>query len=188
MRCASTAASMGEQFAWTDCISARAWSGWPSLIAARMAGATERAASADGQGSGQMRVETVSRQDRLRFFCSLALAHAASGRVEQVLARIKSLLAGEELVAKETVAARLVTVTDSALTLEVLAMFDTIDGGKFLDAKERLLLGLLRILEEEGVAIAPPARSVELSFAAALPATPEQRDRPGSAPRLSKTG
>jgi MscS family membrane protein len=137
-----------------------------------------------------MRVETVSRQDRLRFYLLLGLAHAASDQVEQVLARIKELLKAEELVAKETVAVRFVALTDSALNIEAMAMFETTDGGKFMDTKGRLLLGILRIVEEEGASLAHPVRTVELarSDSKGSPNPPLDATEPDSAPRLSKTG
>ncbi|RYZ07579.1 MAG: mechanosensitive ion channel [Myxococcales bacterium] len=137
-----------------------------------------------------MRVETVSRQDRYRFYLPLGLAHAASAQVEQVLARIKELLSSQELVAKETIAVRFVALTDSSLNIEAVAMLDTAEVGKFLDAKERLLLGILKIVEEAGVPLAHPVRTVELATSKGGAPPPElpQDSEPDSAPRLSKTG
>ena len=47
--------SAGVQLGCTDCISARAWSGWPSLMAARMPGITAARRVRDGTGSGSSR-------------------------------------------------------------------------------------------------------------------------------------
>src|ERR1041384_1009886 len=58
----------------------------------------------------EMRVETVSRQDRLRFHLVLGLTHAASRQIEQVLAGVKALLQSEALIAKETIAVRFVAL------------------------------------------------------------------------------
>jgi MscS family membrane protein len=135
-----------------------------------------------------MRIETVSRQDRLRFYCSVGVAHTASRQVEDLLARIKALVAAEELVVAPSVSVRFTALTDSALTLEVVALFETTDGSRFLDAKERLLLGILRAVDEAGTALAHPVRTVELvSPAAPEPAAPDQSSGRGSAPRLSNT-
>lgn len=136
-----------------------------------------------------MRVETISRQDRLRFYCLVGLAHGASHQISHILAEIKELVRQAPLVATESVSARFVAITDSAMNIEIGAMFDTLDGGKFMDAKEQILLGILRIIEESGAELAHPVRSVELS----QPETraPESTDRAperDSAPRLSKTG
>ncbi len=136
----------------------------------------------------EMRVETVSRQDRLRFFCAFGLAHAASGQIAQVLAGIKELLNAEEHSAKESINVRFVALTDSALNIEASAMFDTVDGAQFMDAKERLLLGILRVVEEAGVSIAHPVRTVELAQAPGSSAVAKTPAEPESAPRLSKTG
>jgi len=110
-----------------------------------------------------MRVETISRQDRLRFFCALGLSHGASPQIERIVSQLKDLLAGEPLVAKATIAARVVALTDSAMNVEVSAMLDTIDGGKFMDAKERLLIGILRTVEAAGARLAHPLRTVLVS-------------------------
>jgi MscS family membrane protein len=116
-----------------------------------------------------MRVETISRHDRLRFFCALGLAHGASEQVVQISSQLKDLLAAEPLVVKSTIAARLVALTDSAMNIEVSAMLDTIDAGKFMDAKERLLIGILRTVEAAGAKLAHPLRSVLVSHDASAP-------------------
>lgn len=127
-----------------------------------------------------MRVETVSRQDRLRFYCMLGLAHGASAQVTRILANIKALLGEEPLIIDQSISARFVAITDSAMNLEIAGMFDTIDGAKFADAKQQLLLGILQIVEEAGASIAHPMRRIEITSSA--------ERAPDSSPRLSKTG
>jgi len=109
-----------------------------------------------------MRVETVSRQDRLRFYCTLGVAHGASDKLERIAQDIRELVRGEPLVDQSTIGVRFVALTDSGMSLEVAAMLDTTDGGKFMDAKERLLLGIVRCVEGAGARIAHPARTIEL--------------------------
>jgi MscS family membrane protein len=135
-----------------------------------------------------MRVETVSRQDRLRFYVVVGLAHNASRVIERVVADIKGLLAGEPLVDQGSIGVRFVALTDSAMNIEVGAMLDTRAAPEFLDAKEKLLLGILRIVEESGASLAHPIRSVELVERKTEAAPAARPSSPDSSPRFSKTG
>lgn len=109
-----------------------------------------------------MRIETVSRQDRLRFYNVIGISPANANRLPDLLERIRALLAAEPLVTKESIGARFIGLTDSALNVEVVAMLATVEAGRFVEARERLLLGILRVVGEAGCGLARPARSVEL--------------------------
>lgn len=135
-----------------------------------------------------MRIETVTRQDRLRFFCALGVAHGASDKLERIAEEIKALLASEPLVDQSTIGVRYVGLNDAGLNLEAVAMLGTNDGAKFVDARERLLLGIVRSVEATGARLAHPARSIELvsgSGPGASVETDGSRARPASSPRLS---
>jgi MscS family membrane protein len=126
-----------------------------------------------------MRIETISRQDRLRFFCAFGVAHGFSDKLGRIVDELKELLSTEPLVDQSTISVRIVGLNDAGLNVEVAAMLGTTDGSKFMDAKERLLLGIVRSIEGAGASLAHPARTIELvSQAAASP-------KPASAPRLS---
>lgn len=126
-----------------------------------------------------MRIETISRQDRLRFFCALGVAHGSSDKLGRIVEELKELLSTEPLVDQSTISVRIVGLTDAGVNLEIAAMLGTLDGGKFMDAKERLLLGIVRSIESSGASLAHAARTIELvSQAAATPRTT-------SAPKLS---
>lgn len=126
-----------------------------------------------------MRIETISRQDRLRFFCAFGVAHGSSEKLERIVDELKKLLSTEPLVDQSTISVRVVALTDAGLNLELGAMLSTTDGGKFMDAKERLLLGIVRNIESAGASLAHPSRTVELVAQAVAP------PRPASAPRHS---
>jgi MscS family membrane protein len=126
-----------------------------------------------------MRIETISRQDRLRFFCAISVAHGASDKLEPIADELKKLLAAEPLVDQSTISVRFVGLTDSALNLELGAMLDTTDGAQFMDAKQRLLLGVVREVERSGASLAHPARTIQL-----VPRTAAS-PRSSRAPRLS---
>jgi hypothetical protein len=48
------------------------------------------------------------------------------------------------------------------MNIEAGAMLSTTDGAQYADAKERLLLGILRIIEKAGAKLAHPTQRVEL--------------------------
>jgi MscS family membrane protein len=112
-----------------------------------------------------MRIETVNRQDRLRFYCVLGVAHAASLQLAQVLSRVEALLRGDALIDKSSIGVHFIGVSDSAMNLEVAAMMDTTDGNAFANARQALLLGIVSAIEQSGCALAHPMRSLELQEA-----------------------
>jgi len=138
----------------------------------------------------EMRVETVSRQDRLRFFSAFGLAHGKSELLERILGEIKELLAAEPLVDQASIAVRFVALTDAGMNLEATAMLGTTDGRQFLDARERLLLGILRIIERAGVPLSRTTQRVEVVTTPGEAGRPEPGASPQrpSAPRLSHAG
>jgi MscS family membrane protein len=109
-----------------------------------------------------MRIETISRQDRLRFFCAFALAHGKSEQLERIVSEIKALIAAEPLVDPRSIGVRFVALSDAGMNIEAGAMLSTTDGAQYADAKERLLLGILRIVEKAGAKLAHPTQRVEL--------------------------
>ena len=112
-----------------------------------------------------MRIETVNRQDRLRFYCVLGVAHAAGPQLTQVLSRVEALLRGEALIDKGSIGVHFIGASDSAMNLEVAAMLDTTDGNAFADARQALLLGIVSAIEQSGCALDHPVRSLELQEA-----------------------
>jgi MscS family membrane protein len=128
-----------------------------------------------------MRVETVNRQDRLRFYCVVGVSHAALQQLTKVLSNIDTLLRAERLIDKNSISTHFVGLTDSAMNLEIAAMVDTTDGNAFANLRQELLLGIVGVVERAGCSLAHPVRSVELSDAVRreLPnaAPPESGDR-----------
>ena len=141
-----------------------------------------------------MRVETINRQDRLRFYSMVGIAHSASQQLTQILSGIEALLRAEPLAVQDTVSVRFVALTDSAMNVEVSAMLDTIDGNRFADARQRFLFGIVRVVEEAGAALAHPTRSVQVVESGPMPVprdggtTKPDESAPESSPRLSRTG
>ncbi|HEY3667150.1 MAG TPA: mechanosensitive ion channel family protein [Polyangiaceae bacterium] len=104
----------------------------------------------------EMRVETVNRQDRLRFYCVVGVAHATSNQLSAVLSALEGLLRAEQLVEPATVGARLIALTDAGMNLEVTAMLATTDGNAFAAARQALLLGIVQAIEKAGARCRTP--------------------------------
>jgi MscS family membrane protein len=128
-----------------------------------------------------MRVETVNRQDRLRFYCVVGVSHAAVPQLKRIVQSVENLLRAERLVDVSSIGVHFIGLTDSGMNLEITAMFVTTDGNAFADARQAVLLGVVGLIEGAGCFLAHPMRSVELSDTARREPTnaapPESGDR-----------
>ena len=139
----------------------------------------------------EMRVETVNRQDRLRFYVVVGVEHSAGNKVSYILSGIEGLLRMEPLIDKSSIGVHLIGFTDLAMNIEVGAMFATTDGNAFANARQALLLGIIAIIEEAGSALAHPTRTLQLvqPVAPALGAKHEPAPESGErGPARSKHG
>jgi MscS family membrane protein len=128
-----------------------------------------------------MRIETLNRQDKLRFFCSVPLAHAKTAQLEQLLEKLSALLASEPLIDSSSASARVVALTNVGVNVEAAAMLSTTDGTKFAEARARLLLGILRSVEEVGARLAQSVQTVEVTPPAAASSAERALRGPSSA-------
>ena len=115
----------------------------------------------------EMRVETITARDRLRFYCVVGVAHAPAPRILEILHGIEALLRGSSLTIGASVSVCLVAITDSAMNLEVAAMIDTTEYAKFLEVRQGLLLDIVTVIDKAGSTLAHPVSSIKLSEAAA---------------------
>lgn len=111
----------------------------------------------------EMRVETITARDRMRFYCVLGVAHSPAQQISQILAGIEALLQKSSLVSQGSISVRLIGVTDSALNLEIIALLETSENAQFLEVRQGLLLGILEAVEQGGGALAHPTSSIRLS-------------------------
>ncbi len=136
-----------------------------------------------------LRIETINRQDRLRFYCVVAVAHAARAQVTNILSAIDGLLRAEPLVDKASVGVHFVGLSDSAMNIEVGAMLNTMDGNAFAAARQTLLLGIVEVIEQAGCTLAHPVRSLELSAGLKKELTkPSEPQVPESGKRVQTEG
>ncbi len=111
----------------------------------------------------EMRIETVSARDGIRFYSLVGVMHGALSQLTKILADIENLLRDSQMIAKKTISVRLVAVTDSALNLEITALYETTDYDKFMEIRQGLLMAIVEIIERSGSALAHPMRSVEIA-------------------------
>ena len=113
----------------------------------------------------EMRVETITARDRLRFYCVVGVAHSPTQQIRQLLQEIENLLRRNSLTIGDSVSVRLIAITDSAMNLELAAMIDTAEYAKFLEVRQGLLLGVVDVIEKSGSSLAHPVSHIKFSDA-----------------------
>jgi MscS family membrane protein len=116
----------------------------------------------------EMRIETVSARERIRFYALLGIAHTASPQMSGILAKMERVMGASSTIAKDTISVRFIGVTDFALNVELTAMCDTTDFSLFQSVRQALLIELVEAVEGSGGALAHPVRTVELPEAVRL--------------------
>ena len=108
-----------------------------------------------------MRIEDFASRDRIRFATTVGLVHGTTEKqVRQVVEGIERLLRGMPKVWPDVVVSKLAAFSPSALEVEVVCWFVTSDFEEYRGLRQEALLGILRIVEEAGTAIAPPTVQV----------------------------
>jgi hypothetical protein len=92
----------------------------------------------------------------------VGIAHGTGQKLSQILSDVEGLLRAEPKVDQRTISVHFVALTDAAMNLEITAMLDPTDGNAFLAARQKLLLGVVGVIEGAGGALAHPLRTVTL--------------------------
>ena len=109
-------------------------------------------------------VESLSARDRMRFHAVFPLRlETSSAQVEAVTERLRRLLADHPRSVKDTISARLISVSAASMDVEARALLATTVEREFEESRERLLLDSMRAIEECGASIASPATTVHIS-------------------------
>ncbi|HET7542762.1 MAG TPA: mechanosensitive ion channel domain-containing protein [Polyangiaceae bacterium] len=111
----------------------------------------------------EMRVETLTARDRMRFYCVLGVTHSPAPQITRILQGIERVLGSHTLVVSGSISVRLIGVTDSAMNLEIVAMLETSENAKFLEVRQGLLLGIIEIVDEAGSSLAHPVSTIRLN-------------------------
>jgi MscS family membrane protein len=112
----------------------------------------------------EMQSETFAPRDRTRFAVDLRLVYGStSAQVREVLEGIERALREEPKLREDSVSVVLRELAVSALTIEVLAFFDTVDANEFNAIRQNLLLAFMELVENAGTRLALPAQRIELT-------------------------
>jgi MscS family membrane protein len=103
------------------------------------------------------RIESYAVRDRLRLATTIGLAYGTSeAQLRRVIAGIDGVLRAHPLVWPEVVVARLVSLGASSVDVEILCWFTTTDFEVFRDARQEVLLAIVKLVEDAGAAFAMP--------------------------------
>lgn len=115
----------------------------------------------------EMRIESLTARDRLRFACTLGLAYGSTAeQVRRVREGVEKVLRSEANVRTDGLTTRVLQIGVSSIDLEVSAYINTVNGAEFALVREKLLLAFMEVVEQAGTSLALPARSVMLNSVA----------------------
>lgn len=110
-----------------------------------------------------MRTETLAARDRIRLFTNLGLTYGTTAaQLREVVAGIEAALRSHPKVFPEGIGVRLSAFQESALNVEVMAYFQTLDWDEFCAIRTELFLRFMEIVERAGTSLAFPTRTVHL--------------------------
>jgi MscS family membrane protein len=108
-------------------------------------------------------VENLSRRDKLLFKTNLRLrAETKPDHLRFVLSEIRKLLYSHPKIESKTVRVRLIDISGSVPTIELLSYILTQDFNEFAAVREDLLLRMMDLVEESGTGLALPAQTLYL--------------------------
>jgi MscS family membrane protein len=117
-----------------------------------------------------MRLESLSSRDRSRFSSRLRLALDTGGdRLRRIIAEVREMMRTTPEVLADQISVQLVDLRESWFEVEVTAVYATTDGAKFNRIREEVILGIVSILERQGVSFALPTQAIYVKGPAPAP-------------------
>jgi MscS family membrane protein len=109
-------------------------------------------------------LENLSRRDKILFKTTLGLRlESKADHVRFVLAEIRRLLYSHPKVETKTVRVRLIDISGTSLSVELVAYVLTRDFNEFAAVREDLLLRMMDVMEDAGGGLALPSQTLYLS-------------------------
>jgi MscS family membrane protein len=109
------------------------------------------------------RTETFAARDRIRLFTNLGLTYGTTAaQLREVVTEIEAALRSHPKVFPEGIGVRFSAFQESALNVEVMAYFQTLDWDEFSAIRTDLFLRFMEIVERAGTTLAFPTRTVHL--------------------------
>ncbi|MFT3923907.1 MAG: mechanosensitive ion channel family protein [Myxococcales bacterium] len=134
-----------------------------------------------------MKLESLTARDRLRFACTLSLAYGTSAsQVREVRQGVEQVLRAEPKLRTDGLTTRVLQFGASSIDLEVSAYVNTVDGNEFAVVREQLLLSFMEVVEKAGTSLAMPTRSLLINQAKGE-AEPRSDGKDGKAARSSQS-
>jgi MscS family membrane protein len=111
----------------------------------------------------KMPIISLTRREKIVIRTVLGLRYETTpAQFRAVLEDLRALLTGDPRVYPESARARLISLGDSSLDIEVFAQLRTTDGVEFLGIQEDLLLRMMDVIARHGAALAFPSQTLYL--------------------------
>lgn len=108
-----------------------------------------------------MNVENFGMRDKIYFHHVIGVRRETTAQqMRGVLDALRKLLAGDARIEPSSIGVRLIKFAPSSLDIEIAAYVLTLDGLKFLQTQEELLLRIMDTVEASGTAVAFPSQTV----------------------------
>lgn len=107
-----------------------------------------------------MTVENLSMRDKLLFQTTLGLRYETTAeQLETILEQIRAMMLADKRVEQSSLRVRFINYGDSALQIEIFSYILTADFGKFAEAREEILLQMMKIVQSAGTNFSFPSPS-----------------------------
>jgi MscS family membrane protein len=109
----------------------------------------------------EMRLESYSVRDRMRLACNIGLVYSTTpAQLRIALLGLERVLRQHPKIWPDAVVVRFKEFGDSALTIEVMAWFQTADWSEFQLIRQDILLQFMEVVADAGSSFAFPSRTV----------------------------
>ena len=112
----------------------------------------------------EMRLESYTARDRIRFTSKLSLDFATTpAQMTQIVAELERVLREHPRVWQETIVVFFTGFGESALEVDVMAWFQTQDWNEFQALRQGVLLSFMQVVHGAGSAFAFPTRTLHMA-------------------------
>jgi MscS family membrane protein len=109
------------------------------------------------------RIECVTARERIRLACVLGVEYGTSSeQLRQILDGCHEVIRSHPDAWQELIVVKFQGFGESALEIEVMCWFETVDFPTYREYREQVLLGFMQVVEEAGSSFAFPTRTVHL--------------------------
>ncbi len=113
-----------------------------------------------------LRIESYAARDRMRLATTVALSYGVTeSQLRQVVGGIEQVLHAHPLVWPDVAVARVANLGPASIDVEILCWFQTTDFETFRSARQDVLFGVLRVVEDAGAGFAQLPHPVPVSSA-----------------------